>query len=187
MDVRDSGGGAVLVRMKGWYSRHPKLVMALGPLVFAGYVLVRDMSGLYFAIPPLPTGKMQIVGLAPDGARLVAAEGRKEKDGKLRADILMTFEKPFKAEDVWISYEAKREWIDCSKSVIELEGAGFYNDRGEKVLTRYFERKPEAAGPSDREVDYLCHNAKIDVPAVTGYQAAMQQGRDLRVALKNNG
>jgi len=187
MDERISGGGAIFARIKGWYSRHPKLVMALGPLVFAGYVLVRDMSGLYFAIPPLPTGKMQIVGLAPDGARLVATEGRQEKDGKLRADILVTFEKPFKAEGVLISFEAKREWIDCSKSVIELEGAGFYNDRGEKVLTRYFERKPEAVGPSDREVDYLCHDAKIDVPPVTGYQAAMQQGRDLRAALKNNG
>ena len=180
-----SGGpiGAALTRVGGWYSKHPRLVAVILPLIFVGYVFFREMSSVYFAIPPFPAGQMQMVGLALDGARFVVAEDRVEKDGKLRADIFITFERPFEAEGEFINFEVKREWIDCSKSVIELEGAGFYNARGEQVVTRYFERKPEAVGPLDREVDYLCRNRKIEVPPVTGYQAAMQQGLEIRAAL----
>lgn len=180
-----SGGpaGAALARVSGWYSRHPWLVGLIVPLMFGGYVFVRDMSSLHFAIPPFPDGKMQMVGLALDGARFVLADNRAEKDGKLRADIFITFERPFEAEGEFINFQVKREWIDCSKSVIELEGAVFYNARGEKVATRYFDRKPEAADQLDREVEYLCRHTKIEVPPVTGYQAAMQRGLDVRAAL----
>jgi hypothetical protein len=172
-------------RISGWYSRHPRLVTMIVPLAIGVYAITSSFGPLFFAIPPLPAGKVQIVGLVLDGARFVVVEDRVEKDGKLRADILITFEKPLKAQGKVISFEAKREWVDCAKSVIELEGAGFYDERGEKVLTRYFERKPEAAEPIDMEVAYLCHDRKFDAPPVIGYRAAMQQGRALRSEMES--
>lgn len=170
-------------RISAWYARHPWLVRLIVPLGFGAYVFASSMWSIYFAIPPLPAGEMQIVGLMLDGARFVVTEDRVKKDGKVRADILVTFEKPLKAEGQAISFEAKREWIDCAKPTIELEGAGFYDTRGEKTLTRYFDRKPEAPGVGDKELDYLCHGKNPDAPPVIGYQAAMQQGRDLRSTL----
>jgi hypothetical protein len=171
-------------RFSEWYARHPRLLSIGVFLAIGAYAVFSNFWPLFFAIPPLPTGKMQMVSLALDGARFVVTEDHTEKDGKLRADILLTFEKPFKAEGAAISFEAKREWIDCAKSRIELEGAGFYDEHGEKVLTRYFDRKPEAPELGDLEVEYLCHGRKPDAPAVIGYQAAIQQGRTLRSDLE---
>ena len=69
--------------------------------------------------------------------------------------------------------------------MIEVEGAVFYDARGKEVLTRYFDRKPEAPELGDLEAEYLCHGRKPDAPPVIGYQAAMQQGRALRSELES--
>lgn len=174
-----------LSRFSDWYGRHPRMLLLILPLLFGAYVFAREMLSIHNAVPPSPIGKLQIVGLTLDGAQFVALDNRVEEDGKLRADVLITFEKPLKVDGDVMSFEARREWIDCAKSVIEPEGAGFYDEHGKEVTTRYFSRKPEAVTKADLEVNYLCRGLKIDVPPVTGYLAAMQLGRDARAALKS--
>lgn len=141
------------------------------------------MLPLYFAIPPLPAGQLQLVSVSLDGARYVVAQDKLERGGKLRATTLIVFEKPLQAEGASIRYETKREWIDCTRKEIELEGAGFYNDSGEQALTRYFDRKPEKAKLIDKQVAYVCQGEKFPVPPVTGYQAALTQSAAVRAEL----
>jgi hypothetical protein len=174
------GIAVVTTRIYGWLSSRQRLVMT--SLVLAGGVayLAFQIWSIYSAIPALPTGRLQIVGLTSDGARYVAMDDHMERNGKLRARVLVVFEQLLKTNGVSIRFEAKQEWIDCSKSEIELEGAGFYNDQGQQVLSRYLERTPEAAKPIDMEMGYLCRNKRSLVPPVTDYQAVLQQERAVR-------
>lgn len=169
-------------RILDWAERHP-IVVAIGPVsLYLLYRLARDMVPLYFAVPPLPGGALQIVALSSDAGRYVATGERLERGGKIRTVILIAFDRPFSAEGKSISYQTKKEWVDCANTRIEVEGAGFYNAKGEKVLARYFERKPEAAGRLDLEIGLLCNKQTFAVPPVTGYQAAGEQVRALRAA-----
>ncbi len=172
-----------ITRIYRWFAARPRRVL---PYVFviAGLgILAKELLPLYFAIPPLPAGQLQLVSVSLDGARYVVAQDRMERGGKLRAVTLIIFEKPLQAEGVSIRYETKREWIDCAKQEIELEGAGFYNDRGEQVLTRYFERKPEKPKLRDTQLAYVCRGEKFSAPPVAGYRAALTQSAAVRAEL----
>lgn len=118
--------------------------------------------------------------MASDSGRYLAIDDRVEDDGKLRAIVLVVFDHTVTVDGNAFRSEAKKEWINCATREIELEGAGFYDDQGKRVLTRYFDRKPKAAEPLATEVAYLCQNEQFNVPAVVGYQAALQQERALR-------
>lgn len=146
-------------------------VLLLGGLIY----LTAQIWSIYAAIPSLPNGALQIVGLTHDGARFLATDEVSQENHRLRAIVLVVFEKPLQTNGVVIRYEAKKQWIDCAKSEIELEGAGFFDDKGMQVLSRVFDHKAHAAEPIDAEVDYLCHPKLVGVPPVIGYQAAWDQ------------
>ena len=163
----------------GWLTRHPRMAMSLVWLVGGLVYLAVQIWSIYAAIPGLPNGALQIVGLTQDGARYLATDEILQKDHRLGVIVLVVFEKPLQTNGVVIRFEAKKQWIDCAKSEIELEGAGFYNDKGTQVLSRVFDHKPQAAGLIDAEVDYLCHPKLVGVSPVTGYQAAWAQQHGL--------
>ena len=164
----------------GWPIRHPKL--AIGTVAFV-LVMLHQFWPMFFAIPSVPSGTLQMVGMASDSGRYIALDDRAEENGKLRAVVLIVFDQTVTVDGVSFRSEAKKEWINCAKREIELEGAGFYDDKGSRVLTRYFDRKPETAQPIAAEVPYLCQNEQIGVPPVTGYQAALQQERAARTEI----
>jgi hypothetical protein len=172
-----------ITRIYRWFAERPQRLTPYIVAVIGLGILAKEMLPLYFAIPPLPAGQLQLVSVSLDGARYVVMEDRVGKGGKQRAILLIVFAKPLEAEGVTVRYETKREWIDCAKQEIELEGAGFYNDRGEQVLTRYFDRKPEKPGLIDKQVGYVCRGEKFPEPPVTGYQAAFAQATAVRAAL----
>jgi hypothetical protein len=172
-----------ITRIYRWFAERPQRALPYVFVIVGLGLLAKELLPLYFAIPPLPTGQLQLVSVTLDGARYVVAQDRMERGGKLRATVLIVFEKPIQAEGVSVRYETKREWIDCAKQEMELEGAGFYNDRGEQVLTRYFDRKPEKPKLIDKHVAYVCQGEKFPVSPVIGYQAALTQSAAVRAEL----
>ena len=169
-----------ITRLYRHLSNHPRWVTAIVFMVFVVHAAVSNFWPIYTAVPALPASTLQLVGLEGDGARYVAADGRAQDDGKLRAIVLVVFDPLFKVPEVTARFETEKEWIDCARQLIELEGVGFYDDQGQLKLTRYFERKPQPVGASIAEVDYLCHNQQFQVPPVTGYQATLDQERAVR-------
>lgn len=167
-------------RIYSWLIQHPRLVVSVAAFVL---IMLHQVWPLFSAIPAAPSGRLQMVGIVSDSARYVAIDDRVEDDGKLRAIVLIVLDQTVTVDGVSFRSEAKKEWINCAKREIELEGAGFYDDQGKRVLTRYFDRKPEAAEPIAAEVAYLCQDEQFGLPTVTGYQAALQQERALRAEI----
>jgi hypothetical protein len=116
-----------------------------------------------------------MVGASVDGARFVGLDDRGFTRGINLVSVLVAFNKPMHVQQGPFRFGVKRDLIDCSKRQIEIQDAGFYDDREQQAISRVFDQKPKPFEPVDTEATLVCDHADFGQPKVVGFRAALAQ------------
>lgn len=156
-------------------STHPRMSVAIVLILFGVGRVAFEVWSIFDAIPDLPNGPLQMVGVSSDGARFVVLDDQGRAKGGNRISVLVVMNNPVHHEQGTFRFEVKRELVDCSKQQIVLQGAGFYDDQGRRTISRVYEPEPEPFEPIDAETRLVCDHQDFGQSAVVGYGAALAQ------------
>jgi hypothetical protein len=161
--------GGIFSIVKRWISAHPRILFLAIPIYFAGQFGVEVWS-IYSAIPNLPNGPLQMVGTSSDGARFVVLNDRGRARGGNTITVLVVLREPLHNEHGIVRFA-----VDCSNRQVELRGAGFYDDQGQRTISRVYDESPRAFDSLDTEAGLVCDGQIFAAPVVRGYRAALAQ------------
>lgn len=167
--------GRILLATKRWISAHPRMLLLAIPIYFVAQFGFEVWS-IYSSVPNLPNGPLQMVGVSSDGARFVVLNDQGRPRGGKSITVLVVFREPLHNEHGIVRFAVKRELVDCSNRQIDLVGAGYYNDQGQRTISRVFpDDAPRVADSLDSEVGLVCDDAAFAALVVRGYRAALAQ------------
>ena len=166
--------GQIFLRAKRWISAHPRMLLLAIPIYFVTQFAFETWS-IYNSVPNLPNGPLQMVGASSNGARFVVLNDQGRPRGGNTITILVVFREPLHNEHGIFRFAVKREFLDCSNRQIELHGAGYYDDQGQRTISRVFDKAPRAIDSLDTEAALVCDDSFFAAQVVRGYRAAFAQ------------
>lgn len=166
--------GQVLSGATRWISAHPRKIMLALPMFFVA-LFAFEVWSIYNSVPDLPNGRLQMVGTSFDGARFVVLNEQGRPKGGNTITILVVLREPLHNEHGIVRFAVKREFVDCANGQVELRGAGFYNDQGQRTISRVYDQAPRAFDSLDTEAEFVCGDSVATAPIVRGYRAALAQ------------